>query len=377
MPKPQQDLAFRVLDSAPFTAAEHMALDEVIVKAHSEGLIPNTLRFLQFKPCTLVGRHQNVYLEVNVPYCREHGLDINRRITGGGSLYWGPLELGWSLHAAKNTPGIPRKVEDMYRLLLEGTAKGLQKLGLAAAYRPFNDIEIKGQKIAGSGGTELNHSFMFQCSLLVDFDIREMVKALRFPVEKMSDKAIRSMDERVTSLHKQLGYIPAHRDIKQAVLSGLREALKCTFYPGERTAAEQEMFQKRLPYIQSEEWIYGTDSRVVNTLDCLASYKAPGGLIRIQMRLDDKIQVIKYVIITGDFFAYPARMVNDLETALKNTPIDRAIISWRIHDFFAGSAAEIPGVAAEDFIAAVWLAVERAKAGGGRPITGKAAVVSC
>lgn len=179
MPNSQRNLEFRVLDSAPLTAAEHMTLDEITVKAHSDGLIPNTLRFLQFKPCTLVGRHQNVYLEVNVPYCREHGLDINRRITGGGSLYWGPLELGWSLHAAKNTPGIPREVEDMYRLLLEGTAKGLQKLGLAAAYRPFNDIEINGQKIAGSGGTELNHSFMFQCSLLVDFDIQEMIKALR------------------------------------------------------------------------------------------------------------------------------------------------------------------------------------------------------
>lgn len=375
MPNSQQNLEFRVLDSEPLTAAEHMTLDEIIVKAHSDGLIPNTLRFLQFKPCTLVGRHQNVYLEVNVPYCRKHGLAINRRITGGGSLYWGPLELGWSLHAAKDTPGIPRKVEDMYRLLLEGTARGLQKLGLAAAYRPFNDIEIKGQKIAGSGGTELNHSFMFQCSLLVDFDIREMVKALRFPVEKMSDKAIRSMDERVTSLHKQLGYIPAHQDIKQAVLFGLQETLGCTFYHGERTPAEEAMFQKRLPYIQSEAWVYGTDGRVVNTLDCLASYKAPGGLIRIQMRLDDTIQVIKYVIITGDFFAYPARMVNDLETALKNTPIDQEIISRRIHTFFAGSSAEIPGVSAEDFIAAVWLAVERAKAGDGRQIAEQDAAV--
>jgi lipoate-protein ligase A len=352
---------FRVLDSAPRTAAEHMALDKVIIEAHSRGFIPNTLRFLQFKPCALVGLHQNTFLEVNVPYCRENGIDINRRITGGGSLYWGQLELGWELYAGKNTPGIPRQVEGMYRLLCEAMAAGLRTMGLEAAYRPVNDIEIRGRKIAGTGGTELAGSFVFQCSLLVDFDIDEMLRVLRFPLEKLSDKAVTSMRERVTSLTGQLGYVPPDTVIKQAVLTGLRQTLAYEFVPGELTARETALLAAYLPQFESPEWIYGQAGAVLNTVDCTASYKAPGGLIRVQMRLDEGVRAIKYLFISGDFFAYPARVINDLETALKNTPADSRRIAGIIREFFRSHQAEIPGVGPEHFIEAVLLAVEQAK----------------
>ena len=353
---------FRVLDSPPRTAAEHMALDEVIVNAHSKGLIPNTLRFLQFKPCALVGLHQNVHLEVNVPYCIKNGLDINRRITGGGSLYWGPMELGWELYAAKDTPGIPRKVQSMYKLLCEGMAVGLQKLGLNAAYRPVNDIEISGRKICGTGGTELNSSFVFQCSLIVDFDIEEMLKVLRMPIEKMGDKAIKTMSKRVTSIREQLGFVPPHQELKVSILEGLGKTLGQEFYQGELTNAETAMFAERLPYFQSDDWVYGKNDDIVYTVDCISNYKAPGGLIRIQMRLDDNLRLIKYLIINGDFFAYPARVINDLENALKNTPIEERRIADIIHDFFKSNTAEIPGVSPEHFVEAVLLAIKNARA---------------
>jgi lipoate-protein ligase A len=354
-------LSFRVLDSLPRRAAEHMALDEVIVSAHSQKLIPNTLRFLQFKPCALVGLHQNTYLEVNVDYCLKQGLDINRRITGGGSLYWGPLELGWEMYAAKDTPGIPRRVADMYRLLCEGTALGLKQLGLNAAFRPVNDIEINGRKIAGTGGTELQQSFVFQCSLLVDFNVEEMLRVLNLPVEKLGDKAADSMRERVTSMKEQLGYVPEQAAIKQAVLAGLAQSLNFDFTPGELTAEEVSMFTARLPHFQSADWIYGNDQGYSNTLDSLVSYKAPGGLIRLQMRLDDKLQIIKYVIITGDFFAYPARVINDLETILKNTSTAEDPIAERVQTFFDHYQADIPGVTADHFIKALQLSVQSAR----------------
>ncbi|WP_371371766.1 lipoate--protein ligase [Sporomusa aerivorans] len=353
---------FRVLDSVPRIAAEHMALDKVIIELHSRGETPNTLRFLQFKPCALVGLHQNTYLEVNVPYCRQNGIDINRRITGGGSLYWGPFELGWEMYASKKTPGIPRKVENMYRLLCEAMVHGLDKLGLkAAAYRPVNDIELNGRKLSGTGGAELADSFVFQCSLLVDFNVDEMLKVLRLPVEKLGDKDVKSMRDRVTCLREQLGYVPDQRLIKQAILGGLRETLDYEFFTGELSLPEMQLLVQYLPEFQSEDWIFGRVGNVVNTIDSVVSYKAPGGLIRVQMRLDETIRTIKYVIISGDFFAYPARVINDLENALKNTPIDKARIVSTIDSFFLAGQAEIPGVMPEHFVSAVLLAIDQAK----------------
>ena len=78
---------WRLLDLPPMTAAENMALDEVLVEVRGSGHSRDTLRFLQFRPATvLVGFHQSLQEEVRLSYCREHGIDVNRRITGGGGL---------------------------------------------------------------------------------------------------------------------------------------------------------------------------------------------------------------------------------------------------------------------------------------------------
>ena len=78
---------WRLLDTDPCPAAENMALDEAVLTARSKDLVPNTLRFLQFSPhSTLVGYHQAVEQEIRLSYCQEHGIEINRRLTGGGGL---------------------------------------------------------------------------------------------------------------------------------------------------------------------------------------------------------------------------------------------------------------------------------------------------
>ncbi len=65
-----------------------MALDEVVLTARGRNAVPNTLRFLQFFPrCALVGYHQAVEQEIRVSYCREHSIETNRRLTGGGALW--------------------------------------------------------------------------------------------------------------------------------------------------------------------------------------------------------------------------------------------------------------------------------------------------
>ncbi|UCC93434.1 MAG: DUF116 domain-containing protein, partial [Thermoplasmata archaeon] len=86
-------------------------------------------------------------------------------------------------------------------------------------------------------------------------------------------------------------------------------------------------------------------------------HKAPGGLIRTSLLLDDRRSIIKYVLITGDFFAFPDTTVLDLEAALKNCPVVR--MEERIKTFFAERVVDMPGVTAEDFVKAVGAAVRK------------------
>jgi lipoate-protein ligase A len=351
---------WRLLDTGSLSAAANMALDKVILEARSQGIVPNTIRFLQFSPhCVLVGYHQAVELEVEEEYCRQHGIDINRRITGGGNLYWNEGQLGWEVYASRDTPGIPVRLNDMYRMMCECAAAGLARLGVEAHYRPANDIEVGGRKISGTGGTENGNAFMYQGSLLTDFDVDTMVRCLKLPVEKLKDKQVKSFKERVTCLREVLGYLPPMETIKQAMAEGFAQVLGVQLEPGKLTKEEEQMLAKELPRFQSAEWIYGTRTLIRDNCLSTAEHKTPGGLIRVSLRLDRPRNIIKSAFITGDFFAYPERSILDLEALLKNSSSRPSDVLKTVQEFFASHEVRIPGVEPDDFYHALYLAINR------------------
>ncbi len=351
---------WRLLDTGPRSAAENMALDEVVLTARSRNAVPNTLRFLQFFPrCTLVGYHQAVEQEVRIPYCQEHGIEINRRLTGGGGLFWDETQLGWEIFASGNDPRFLRPAESLYELLCQGAIRGLEKLGVRAAFRPKNDIEVNGRKISGTGGTSMDGAFLFQGTLLVDFDVDTMLRALRIPTEKLKDKEIASVRERVTCLAWELGAPPTLPQIKAALVAGFSEALGVEFEPGTLTPLEQELLETRLPYFRSDEWVYGTRRPLLRRDELRALYKSPGGLIRISLVVDAQAHRIREAFITGDFFAYPRRAILDLEARLKGVPAEVEAASRVVEEFFATDQPEIPGVSATDVIRTLREALEK------------------
>jgi lipoate-protein ligase A len=337
-----------------------MALDESILKAKNEDRIPNTLRFLQFSPnSVLVGYHQSVEQEIRIDFCKERGIDINRRITGGGALYFDKPQLGWEIIASKDHPQIPKKVEPLYEKLCQGTILGLKKMGVNASFRPKNDIEVNGRKISGTGGALEGNAFLFQGTLLTDFDVDTMLRALRIPIEKLKDKEIESVKERVTCLAWELDHVPELDVMKNALKEGFMEVFGNEFEEGELTDFEQNTLGKRLPFYQSEEWIYGIRRPLKSRQELRAIHKTPGGLIRASVVADPKTKRIHSVLITGDFFAYPKRTILDLEARLKDTPSDNSILVSTINDFFSEKEPQIPGVEPEDFIKVINKALEK------------------
>ena len=350
---------WRLLDTGSLPAADNMALDKVILNARSAGLVPNTVRYLQFAPhCVLVGYHQSVELEVEEEYCRQHGIEINRRITGGGNLYWDESQLGWELYAPKNTPGIPKRLEDMYRLMCESVVAGLDRLGVQARFRPANDIEVGGRKISGTGGTEIGDAFLYQGTLLTDFDVDTMINCLKLPIKKLEDKQVDSFKQRVICLKEVLGYLPPMQQIKAALAEGISEVLGITLEPGGFTEYEKNAYIKELPKFQSEEWIRGNRTLPQENDLRTAEYKTNGGLIRVSLRLDRNREVIKSAFITGDFFAYPERSILDLEAVLKNASCRTADLHNIVNNFFDDHQVKIPGVNADDLYHAIYLAID-------------------
>ncbi|WP_084070061.1 lipoyl protein ligase domain-containing protein [Desulfocicer vacuolatum] len=342
------------------TAAENMALDDALLELKGKGRSPNTVHFLQFAPrSVLVGFHQSVSEEIRTGYCREKGIEINRRITGGGAIFFDESQIGWEVICDKQFFNQSFVTDKLFSILCEPVVTALDMLGVRACFRPRNDIEINGRKISGTGGTESEGAFLFHGSLLTDFDVDTMLKSLKIPVEKLRDKEIDSVKERVTCLKWELGYTPTPEEIKTAICRGFERHLKIKLVAGGLTDDEKLLFQKKLPYYQSRSWIDQVKPQYHKREAFQGIYKCSAGLIRLTLVVNLLKQRLKDIYITGDFLSFPSSALFDLESQLRGMRLDREHIKQEICQFFDQGKIRIPGMTAVDFIKPLELAFEQ------------------
>jgi lipoate-protein ligase A len=347
----------RLLDAGVATAAENMALDAALLTARSRGGAPPTIRFLQFSPpAVLLGVYQRLEEEVRLDYCRGAGIDINRRLTGGGTIYFDEPQLGWEIVASPADLGGAQPLA-LFERLCRPVIAALRSMGLDAAFRPRNDIEIGGRKISGTGGTSEGDAFLFQGTLLTDFDVDGMLRALRVPVEKLKRKEIDSLKDRVTCLAWELGSSPPLADLKAAIAREFERAFGAALSPGALTDLERELLKTERPRRGSDAWIRG-DRLPASIKHYLRGYsRLPSGTLKASVVYDEARDVLESVVFSGDFFAFPGRALYDLEAALKGAPA--AEVHARVSAFLDESGAVVPGIGADRFVSAVEDAMAR------------------
>ncbi|MCL5071998.1 MAG: DUF116 domain-containing protein, partial [Actinobacteria bacterium] len=350
---------FQEIDTCELTAAENMALDSIILELREENLVPDTIRFLSFKPhSALVGQFQSVEKEIRTTFCRQNGIDINRRVTGGGALYWDTKDVGWEIFALKNKIFKVKNIESFYKIFCSAVSDGINRFGLNSSFRPRNDIEIGGKKISGSGGTSIKEAFMFQGTLLVDLNIEIMLRALRIPVEKLRYKEVNSLKERITWLSRELGYCPSREEIIKKMLDGFSCSLGINYCWGDLTDIEKKMLAEKLPYFRSKSYI--NKIRDKKSYYFLTSFsKSHKKVIKCSVNMDIKRKVIRNLYFSGDFFLYPKRVLNDIESRLKNIPADKEVFKKEIHDFFKNYPVQITGISEDDLSETVNICIDK------------------
>ncbi len=337
---------FRVIDTGLNDFSYNICMDKSLVELRKEGLIGDTFRFLRFKPCVLAGYHQSVFSEIRRDYCEEKNIGIGRRITGGGALYFDEMMLGWELVFSSKSIKL-NSLENLTKNICAAFAKGINKLGIDAEFRPRNDIEVGGRKISGTGGTYESSVYFFQGTLLLDFNPENMMKSLKIPIEKLTSKNFNSILSRITSVKNILGYIPELNRIKPAILSGFKEHLDLDFYESEISPEEENFLKENRSFYGSKEWVYLNEFDPVKTKMVSEIYKCSGGLFKTYAKVDEKRSLLKYIYFTGDYFVSPARTINDLESCLKDTLLDEAI--FKIDDYFEKFKPKFQNVGKEDF----------------------------
>ena len=341
---------WRFIDTGWLTAVENMALDETILKAHARGIVPNTIRFLQFsRPAVLVGFHQDIRQEVRLDFCRENGIDVNRRITGGGAIYFDEKQIGWEIFSDKGFFRVSIANPNFFKQLCQPVVASLKRFGITASFRPRNDIEIQGRKISGTGGTEEKNTFLFQGTLLLDLDLQMMFRALKVPIEKLKDKEIMQVKDRVTCVRWETGRTIDPEKMKETLRRSFEQAFGISLEESPLTDEEEDLFQELKRKFASEEWIDRVKVLSDEQQTFYALNKTRGGLLRITLQVDHRKGSILKAYTTGDFFAYPKRSIYDLDGQLTNIPLKRDVVREKITRFFSEHNPKIPGLNLDDF----------------------------
>jgi len=325
---------WRLTRSGPLEPLEIHAIYEAIAYGVSNNEAPDTLHVCwPSRPYVCIGIHQIAELEVDMDKCREMGLQVVRRQLGGGAVYLDSNQFFY--HIVVHKKHAPVNIREMFQRYLQPTICTYRKFGLPAEYRPLNDVVIRGRKASGNGAATFSDAVVVVGNVILDFEPKAFASVLRIPDEKMRDKMIRSMEEWVTSLRKELGRKPSMSEVEEAYRRCFEEIYGIELVEGELTPSEREYMKKLMKKYGDKKWIFkyrekhgGMLSRVggkrkVKVMEnhyILQLVEKPEKLIRVVVEVRDN--KILDIAISGDFFLNPPELLDEIENSLVERSVD-------------------------------------------------------
>ncbi|MEU6982495.1 lipoate--protein ligase family protein [Streptomyces sp. NPDC046324] len=203
------DYDWQLVHEPPRSPALHMALDEVLTAEVAAGRRPPTLRVWEWgAPAVVIGSFQSLRNEVDPAAAERHGIEVVRRISGGGAMF---IEPGNTITYSLSVPDAliqGLSFTDSYAYLDDWVLGALGDMGVKAWYQPLNDIATDAGKIAGAAQKRMvagEGAVLHHVTMAYDIDADKMTDVLRIGREKLSDKGTKSARKRVDPLRRQTG----------------------------------------------------------------------------------------------------------------------------------------------------------------------------
>lgn len=243
----------RLLDRSKNSGFMNMAIDEAIAINAHETKIP-TLSFYSWEPATVtIGYFQSMNAEVDIEKCKIQGIDFIRRITGGGAVFH-DKEITYSFVCTEDSGVVSKDILESYRQICSGVIHGLENLGVQSQFAGINDIVTNGKKVSGNAQTRRHKAVLQHGTVLLDVDVERMFSILKVPNEKMRDKIISNVKERVCSVKSILGREVEYEEAKKSMVIGFEKAFKTEIKPGKLTEKERMDAEIAIKRIKSNEW---------------------------------------------------------------------------------------------------------------------------
>ncbi|MCH1770139.1 MULTISPECIES: biotin/lipoate A/B protein ligase family protein [Metallosphaera] len=316
--------------SLPPQDGYHMVTSFVSVAEYVTRGGKNTFLVFSVKePFVNVGVHQEVWLEVDLDYTLKNKIPVVRRDLGGGTVVITQGEHDYFIVLRQEEA--PSDPKALYEKFLTPVVNVLRDYGLNASLRD-QDIVVNGRKISGNGAMTHGKAVVIAGNILMRADTQLMSKCIKVPSEKFRDKMAKDMSEWITSLERELGYVPPREELDKKLKQSFEAHLGIKFEDSMLTPEEIERWEQLASEKRNEEWIYYKDRRHPDLRTdrcvkissavaiCHLDYKARK-LVRITAKFVEKR--LQEVSISGDFFVMsPRDFIEKLEDRLSGTSPD-------------------------------------------------------
>ena len=318
--------AFSYLILKSSDAARNLATEQVIFDTLPGGY--NCFLLWQNRSAVVIGRHQDALAEIDRAFVEANGIQLVRRLSGGGAVYHDLGNLNYSVITdarGSMAPDMAAFCQPVLRLL--------HRLGVPAALSGRNDMTVNGQKFSGSAQHLYRGRVLHHGTLLIDSDLSVVSRALRVDPEKLRSKGLSSVRSRVTNLRP---FLPEEIDLPRFRELLLAEVLK--EHPGEELVLSEEQLEEidRLSESRYRSWDWTVGASPPCSLVRRQRFEGCG-TVEAQIQIErGRIAALRFC---GDFFS--AEEPEELAGRLQGLPLNRdallhALVGEDVSRFFIG-----------------------------------------
>lgn len=306
----------------------NLAFEEYVLKNIDAG--EEILLLWQNEPSVIIGSFQNTLEEINSDFIERNGINVVRRITGGGAVYHDFGNLNYSLIV----PNAGTEID--FKTFTQPLVSALEKMGVKTEQTGRNDITIMERKFSGNAQYLWKNRLLHHGTILFDSKLEDVQSALKVKPGKFESKSTKSVRSRVTNLLPHFPSPITIEEFKSQLLENMGDynGLKTMELSAEQLDAINELADGKY---RQWEWNYGSSP----SCNVIKSNFFPCGFIEFRMEVDKGL--IKHMKVYGDFFS--RKGIEEFMDCFQNVRYDkealhRTLQSMELGDYFGSITAE-------------------------------------
>jgi len=226
----------------------NLASEEYLLKCFQEDI------FLLYrnKPSIVVGKHQNTLAEINLSFVQEKGINVARRISGGGTVFHDMGNLNFAFFSC----GKEGEQVD-YRKHALPIIDAMGTMGLDIRMGKRNELLLGKKKVSGTASHVFKRRVLHHGTLLFSSKMQDLSNALKVQSDKFRDRAVKSVPAKVTNIQDHLVEKMEAADFQNRILAYIFKCMDNTTHYRYNKQDLKEIQQLRDSKFSTWEWNFG------------------------------------------------------------------------------------------------------------------------